>query len=193
MSRALRSIRRFLGMALWVAVVAGPSGCAVVPDRGAQCAAGPPVVPVAQWDTQAQGIESIRFEHDATQVQLLFVWRHQPPTFALRGLNPLGIEVFRVDVDAQGTRWQAFAATDIPLDAGRLLADFQLVHWPINVLQAAYRNTPWTVKNTHEKRELSCFGVSVATVDSQANSRDGFILSNIPGEYRLHGQVLGGQ
>lgn len=187
------NLGRHLRPVLWVVAVSSLSGCALFSDRQAQCAAGPPVVPVEQWDTQAQGVESIRFEHAATQVQLLFVWRHQPDAFALRGLNALGIEVFRVDVDAQGSRWQALAATDIPLDSGRLLADFQLVHWPLNVLQEAYRKTPWTVKSRDGKRELSCFGVPVAEVDSQSNSRGRFILSNILGEYRLQGQVLGGQ
>lgn len=171
----------------------GLSACALFPDRRAQCEAGPPVVPIKRWDTQAAGLESIRFERDSLSLQLLFVWKHQPEAFALRGLNPLGIEVFRLDVGPEATRWQALAAAEVPLQADRLLADFQLAHWPVSLLQAAYAGTPWRLQSRDDTRELSCFGAVVTTVQRAESSPASFILSNIPGGYRLHGQALGGQ
>ncbi len=169
------------------------AGCVSVPERRAVCSEGPPVAPIASWNTQAQGVESIRFEREQTEVQLLFAWSQQPTLFALRGLNALGIEVFRLDADAQGTRWTTLAAAPLPMEAGRLLADFQLVHWPLEVLQQSYQNTPWSLRERDGQRRLSCFGVEVASVSPQEKPHAGFILSNIPGGYRLHGQALGGQ
>lgn len=169
------------------------ASCALFTDRRAQCEAGPPVVPVGNWQSQESGLESIRFERDSFALQLLFVWKHAPDAFALRGLNPLGIEVFRLDVAQEGTRWQTLADAQMPLQADRLLADFQLVHWPLEVLQEAYAETPWVLQSRGNRRELSCYGAPMATVQKATGSPAGFILSNIPGGYRLHGQALGGQ
>lgn len=138
--------RRGRAGGLWLASL-GLTACAGAPPRS--CV--PPLPPQAP-----PALSTVPGRHAASQVVRLAFGRHavtlQCAALAagavtrLACVDALGQVALRVEDD--GGRLAASRGPGVPqtLDPHLLLADFQLAFWPLPTLQAAWRDTPWRIR-----------------------------------------------
>ncbi len=137
------------------------SHCASVSFRWQECAAHPTPLPTALWPQSLQSLQQLR---KAPQGPVLAAVRRDEQSLSMQVLDPLGVELFRLDwrdgrlnSSGPGSRLEGF-------DMRVLVADFQLVHWPLPVLQHAWHESAWRVQQNGSLRQLSCAGVAVSEV-----------------------------
>lgn len=178
------------------------SGCALFQASGQSCLnSGLPVAekfwptesPLNSADQGQKWLERLTLQIAEQQLQLIMVAQRSAGKLELRGLNPLGIEVFRLSNGPAGLK-TTVANPQIAekFDFKQLLADFQLLHWPLAALneglsaQSTKGNQPWIITEKMNTRSLSCAGVPVAEVQYAVQSGESAQrLIHHQGKYRL--------
>jgi hypothetical protein len=136
--------------------------------------------------------QELRTVHQLQQIgeqprQLLVAVRRNAESLQLQALNPLGLELFRLNW-GNGQLSSAGLPTVLEsFDMAVLIADFQLVHWPLPLLQDAWRDSAWQVEQIGELRRLSCAGIAVSEVryPPADKSATAIVLSNLLAGYTL--------
>ena len=170
------------------------SGCALWSAPEA-CLQGPPLLPPSSWPGQRQGVELLQFERGEQNWQWTVIWKQDAQALELRALNPLGIEMLRLRQQEEQIGMQGLAtlgeSTEDPQQAARrILGDFQLGHWPLNTLQAAWANSPWTVQQTPTGRRADCAGRP--QIELRDEPGGGWSLRHLQAAYRLQLRPLSG-
>ena len=79
-------------------------------------------------------------------------------------LSPQGLELLRLRHDTEGLEVHRREALPRGITPRAILADLQLVHWPVSALRAAW-GEDWTLKEAERQRTLLYRGRPVARVD----------------------------
>jgi hypothetical protein len=77
-------------------------------------------VVASQYDGQTQ---SLRVEVEVSPEKLVMV-----------GVSHLGVPLFSLELDGSGLRTQSHAGEQLPFDPRYILSDFQLAHWPFELV-----------------------------------------------------------
>lgn len=149
-----------------------------------------PPRPVAAWPVTQAWAELIRLQpQGGDERRLVAVVNRDPARLELRGLSPLGLDWFRLEYEAGAPEVEWLGGPPAEVDARVLVGDFQLVHWPVERLQAQLPRGRWSLSERDGLRTLSCGNQLVATVEYLADG--GWRLFNPGLGYTLVGQPLG--
>lgn len=149
-----------------------------------------PPQPVVGWPVAKDWAELVRLQpQGGDERRLVAVVSRDPERLQLRGLSPLGLDWFRLEYEAGEPVVEWIGGPPADFDARVLVGDFQLVHWPVERLQAQLPRGRWSLTERNGLRTLSCGNQLVATVEYLADG--GWRLFNPGLGYTLVGQPLG--
>ena len=175
-------------MKVWLLLLCLPllSQCASWRFQAQDCAAHPPPVASALWNEPFNRVQQLRFR-GAQQRELLMVVRRDAQGLQMQALSPFGVELFQLHWQGQSLDSQSLPAAIQDIDLRLLIADFQLVHWPLERLQATWQGSAWQLQQDASVRRLSCAGVAVSEVRYPGAEAplDPIILSNHLAGYTL--------
>ena len=192
MNRALlvRSAR-LLRMALVLLASVLLGSCAWLQDsKIEQCKAGPPLLPAQSWAQSFEQTQLLQFTRGNDRQQFISVVRRDASGLQMRLLNALGLELLALEYRQAAPELSTLAPLPDGFDAALLVADFQLLHWPLRTLQQGWVDSPWQVLQRGGQRLLSCHGRQISRVDYPAAEGQAIELSNVVAGYRLRVQPL---
>lgn len=173
------------------------SHCASLSGLLSSCPTHPEPLNTALWNESVQALQRLRLtalsKHACSEgvncdqaVQTIATLQRDGQGLRLRALSPLGPQWLQVDWRNGELSSQRRPGVPEQLQAAGLVADAQLVHWPLNALQQAL-GQPWLVRQHGQQRDLYCDGLLISQVHYPADHQAGhpIILSNRRAGYRL--------
>jgi len=133
---------RNLAGGLFVALaLLGLGACASAPPRSATSP--PPLVAPASLGSDRVVNQVVRAAFGARELTFNCVVTVKDGTMTLVGLNSLGVRLFTIRYDGKAVQSEAAPAMSGPLVPERLLADLQLVYWPLPSLAQPMAVAGW--------------------------------------------------
>jgi hypothetical protein len=136
---------RSLALVLPLVLALCLAGCAAAP--AARPAASRPLMAPATLGEERAVNQVVRAALGARELTFNCVVSVKDGVMSVTGLNAVGVRLFSVRHD--GSRVQADTAAGVPaeFDPAHLVADLQLVYWPLATLQSGLREAGWQLSD----------------------------------------------
>lgn len=134
------------------------AACQGTAPRAPQPAPPPrPLAPVSAALPALELSEQVRASHGKQHYRFIALLSLRPGQLHLAALSPLGAPLFEIAFD--GEHLDTHTAVPLPpgVDARRIIADLQAVHWPRAALAAAL-GRQWQVRDSRNRRTLAYRG-----------------------------------
>jgi hypothetical protein len=120
------------------------AACASQPQLSTDQMSRPLVAPATLGQSHAVN-QIVRGAFGARDMTMNCVVTVQDGTMTVVGLSAVGVRLFTIRYDGQSTRVDHSLPLPAQLTPERLLADLQLVHWPLYILQRPLREAGWEI------------------------------------------------
>ena len=128
-------------LVLWPLMLLALAGCASLPVQSPE--ASRPLVAPALLGTEQAVTQIVRGAFGPRDMTMNCVVTVKDGTMTVVGLSAMGLRVFTIRYDGQQTTVDNSLPVPAQLTPERLIADLQLVHWPVSALAAPLEKAGW--------------------------------------------------
>src|SRR3546814_9299209 len=89
------------------------------------------------------------------------------------GVSHIGVPLFTLELDGQGLRTTALSAEDLPFNPRYILSDFQLAHWPLELVSKNLARQGYRLVGGIEDSARYVYNADRKNVASVEDLRDG--------------------
>jgi hypothetical protein len=124
------------------------AGCAWHPSKSTRDAASRPLVAPATLGAERAANQIVRGALGQREITLNCVVTVKDGMMTVVGLSAIGVRVFTIRYDGQNTTVDNSLPVPPQLTPERMLADLQLVYWPLQALEKTLRDAGWEVSES---------------------------------------------
>jgi hypothetical protein len=181
MPARLSALRRLIALPLLLSTACTLSGAGPAPERAL-------APPSAMGDRAFQQVLTLRTGE--AERRMIAAGQIRDGVLVLALLTPEGVELLRLRQD--GDRLEVRRERDLPpgMKPRAIVADFQLIHWPVTALRAVLDDA-WTLRERPRERILSYRGEPLVRIGYQRRPWQGAVtLEHLRYGYRLEVRTL---
>ena len=151
-----------------------------------------PLLAPASLQQSWQMVQSVKlYSSQAEPLTLLVAWSVSPTQLHVAALTPTGQSLFRASYDGQAIQEEIADVIPQPirqqLSTRDILAQLQLAYWPVEIIEAQLRSSPWEIQFHDKKRRLLRNDRPI--LDIQFNGADnvygGLTINHLTSDLRL--------